>query len=118
MINLHKHGKVWGSTQQIFFKNNVEMHRLEAKKGGYCSKHCHEHKYNLFYVESGLLKVTIWKNDYDLIDVTTLNPGDATAIPPGEYHMFEALEDTICYEIYWVDLSESDIVRENHGGTY
>jgi hypothetical protein len=30
--------------------------------------------------------------------------------------MFESLEDSVVYEIYWVSLNENDIVRENHGG--
>ena len=28
-------GKVWGQTQPLFLKNNVEIHRIEAKQGGY-----------------------------------------------------------------------------------
>jgi quercetin dioxygenase-like cupin family protein len=116
-MNLHKQGKVWGSTQPLFNKNNVEIHRIETKKGGYCSKHMHEFKHNCFFVESGKLKITAWKNDYDLVDVTILIAGEATTVPPREYHTFECLEDCVCYEIYWVEISTSDIVRENHGGT-
>tara|TARA_Y100000361_G_C10912254_1_gene214593 strand:- start:101 stop:463 length:363 start_codon:yes stop_codon:yes gene_type:complete len=116
-MNLHKQGKVWGVTQPLFNKNNVEIHRIETKKGGFCSKHKHQFKHNCFYVESGKLKVTAWKNDYDLVDVTILNTGEATTVPPQEYHIFEALEDSICYEIYWVEINKNDIVRENHGGS-
>ena len=36
-------GKIWGKTQALFNKNNVQIHRIETKKGGYCSKHKHEH---------------------------------------------------------------------------
>ena len=109
-------GKVWGSTKPLFCKNNVEIHRIETNKGGFCSKHLHKHKYNLFYIESGKLKITAWKNDYDLIDETIISAGEATCVPPGEYHTFEALEDTTAYEIYWVELSSKDIERENCGG--
>lgn len=109
-------GKVWGNTSPLFCKNNVEIHRIEAKKGGFCSKHKHEYKYNAFYIESGKLKITSWKNDYDLIDKTVISTGQITTCPPQEYHMFEALEDTVAYEIYWVELNEKDIVRENCGG--
>ena len=107
-------GKVWGKTQPIFLKNNVEIHRIEAKKGGYCSKHKHEYKYNAFLVEEGKLKITTWKNDYDLVDETIV---ENTTCKPQEYHKFEVLEDTVAFEIYWVELSEKDIVRENCGGT-
>ena len=44
-MNLHKQGKVWGQTQPLFNKNNVEIHRIETNKGGYCSKHKHEFKH-------------------------------------------------------------------------
>tara|TARA_B100000959_G_C14926859_1_gene601869 strand:- start:406 stop:750 length:345 start_codon:yes stop_codon:yes gene_type:complete len=110
-------GKVWGNTQPLFCKNNVEIHRIETREGGYCSKHKHEHKYNAFYVESGKLKITAWKNDYDLVDETIVSTNQITTCPPQEYHMFEALEDTVAYEIYWVELSENDIQRENCGGS-
>ena len=109
-------GKVWGTTQPIFLKNNVEIHRIETNKGGYCSKNKHEHKYNAFLVEKGKLKITTWKNDYDLVDVTIVEAGQITTCTPQEYHMFEALEDSVAYEIYWVEILERDIVRENHGG--
>ena len=115
-MNLHKQGKIWGSTQPLFNKNNVEIHRIETKKGGYCSKHKHTYKYNCFYMESGEIKITAW-NDYDLVDVTLLKAGEATTVPPGEYHMFECVKAAVCYEIYWVEISSTDIVRENHGGS-
>ena len=110
-------GKVWGNTKPLFLKNNVEIHRIEATAGGYCSKHCHEHKYNLFFVERGKLKITVWKNDYDLVDETIISSGESTVVPPKEYHTFEALEDAVAYEIYWVELLEKDINRENCGGS-
>ena len=39
-----------------------------------------------------------------------------SVVKPGEYHKFEALEDTIAYEIYWIELNPDDIVRETCGG--
>ena len=110
-------GKVWGNTRPLFFKNKVEIHRIEAKDCGFCSKHCHEYKHNLFFVESGKLQVTVWKNDYNLIDDTIISAGEATTVPPKEYHSFMALEDTVAFEIYWVELLEKDILREDCGGT-
>ena len=109
-------GKVWGLTQEIIKNSNFELHRIEAKKGGYSSKHMHVHKINAFYVEKGKMKITIYETDYDLVDETIIGPGDLSVVKPGKYHMFEALEDTICYEVYWVDLNHNDIKRENVGG--
>jgi quercetin dioxygenase-like cupin family protein len=109
-------GKIWGQTQCLFFKNNVEIHRIEIKKDGFCSKHKHEHKYNAFFVEKGKIKIKIWKNNYDLVDETIISTGQITTVEPGEYHLFEALEESIVYEIYWVELLQNDIKRENIGG--
>ena len=109
-------GKVWGETVEIFHGNNVEVHRIYVKKDGFCSKHYHASKFNSFYIERGSLKVRIWKKDYDLVDETTLTAGQMTTVKPGEYHLFRALEDTVAYEIYWVELRQDDIVREDVGG--
>tara|TARA_Y100001937_G_scaffold60088_1_gene82379 strand:+ start:809 stop:1159 length:351 start_codon:yes stop_codon:yes gene_type:complete len=109
-------GKVWGKTQEVFNNPNFEIHRIEAKQGGFCSKHQHKHKYNAFFIEKGKLKITVYETDYDLIDETTVSAGELTTVKPGVYHRFEAIEDTICYEIYWVELSHDDIQREDTGG--
>lgn len=111
-------GKVWGKTSPIFFKNNVEMHRIEGKKGGHCSKHRHHTKYNMFFIESGKLQVEIHK-DYGsevLKDITVLGPGEATTVAPGDWHRFRVLEDCVAFEIYWVELEAADIDREDVGG--
>jgi quercetin dioxygenase-like cupin family protein len=109
------YGKVWGTTECIFDKNNVSIHRIEIKKGGVCSKHYHEHKYNTFFVEDGKLKISIWQTDYDLVDETILTSGDSTNIQPKLIHQFLALEDTIAYEIYYTTLEDKDIIRLNTG---
>jgi mannose-6-phosphate isomerase-like protein (cupin superfamily) len=111
-------GKIWGSTTPLFCKNNVEIHRIEGKKGGFCSWHCHRSKYNRFLIESGRLKITISK-DYGsgvLEDETIIGPGQQTTVAPGEYHKFEVLEDCVAFEIYWVELDPGDIERETVGG--
>lgn len=110
------HGKIWGLTSELFRNNSVEIHRIEGKKGFKCSKHKHIHKYNMFYVESGILKIRIWKNAYDLVDTTIVNPQQSTVVKPGEFHRFEVLQDCVAFEIYWVVLDADDIVRQDHGG--
>ena len=67
-------------------------------------------------IEKGKLKITIHETEYDLIDETIVSTGDLTIVKPGKFHEFEALENTIAYEIYWVELSHDDIERENVGG--
>lgn len=111
-------GKVWGNTKPLFNKNNVELHAISINKGGFCSKHKHISKFNRFVVSKGKLKITIWKHYANkfLEDVTILNPGEECTVSPGDWHMFEALENTEALEIYWVELRDTDIERENIGG--
>lgn len=109
-------GKVWGLTELIHANGVLEFHRIEAKKGGFCSKHLHDFKWNGFFVESGKLKIKVWQQDYDLVDETILEAGDFTQVRPGLYHSFEALEDCICFELYWAEFNHNDITRESVGG--
>ena len=71
-------GKVWGTTKLIEANGALEFHRIEMDRGGVCSKHLHEFKWNGFYVESGTMLVRVWQKDYDLVDETILNAGDYT----------------------------------------
>ncbi len=70
----------------------------------------------MFYVERGSLAVVIEKNDYQLIDKTILVANQSIIIKPGEYHYFEVLEDdTLAFEIYWVEIDPDDIQRKDVG---
>jgi len=69
----------------------------------------------MFYVISGRLKITIWR-DKHMKDVTILKEGQTSAIPPGFWHCFEALEDSEVIEIYQVLLHDPDIERRTQGG--
>lgn len=109
-------GKVWGKSQEIFKNSNFEVHNISICKGGYCSKHKHVFKYNLFFVTFGKLKIKIWKNDYKLCDETILKEGEKTIVSPAEYHQFEALEDTKALEIYYIESIQKDIIRKSKGG--
>ena len=106
--------KIWGSTCKLFDRNNVEVHRIQVKDGGFCSKHWHKYKFNLFYVESGRLWIRQWLANGDSSDIA-LVPGESLTVRPGVLHRFEALEDTVAYEIYWAELDD-DIYRESQGG--
>ena len=86
-----KAGKIWGETELILSNNSLEFHRIDYKKGGVCSKHLHEWKWNGFYVMSGQMK------------------------KPGLYHSFEGMEDGVAFELYWANFSVHDIKRESVG---
>ena len=81
-------GKVWGQTELLEANCALEFHRIFMNKGGVCSKHMHEFKWNGFYVESGIMKISVWQKDYDLIDETILYEGDYTKVKPVLYNKF------------------------------
>lgn len=108
-------GKVWGNTELVEANGVLEFHRIEIKRGGVCSKHKHKYKWNGFFVEKGSLLIRVWKNNYDLIDETILGDGMYTKVSPGEYHQFEALDDTVAFELYWAEFNHVDIERESVG---
>jgi len=110
--------KVWGRTTLIFRTANVEVHYLEIKAGGYCSKHRHvKGKSNLFHIISGRLVVRVWDATGEkLIDSTVLDPGQITVVAPLLWHQFEAVKPTRCYEIYETRVDPGDIERVSEGG--
>jgi len=108
-------GKTWGRTAELFSRNNVELHRIEVLRGGYCSKHKHARKFNLFHVESGALEITVWQPD-GTADRTKIVAGQSCTVPPGAYHRFEAVTDAVALEVYWMELDPGDIVRADPGG--
>lgn len=112
---MNKEGKIWGFTSKIFEHNNVSVHRLFIKNNSGSSKHFHKIKYNFFYVESGEIEISIWQNDYNLVDKTILKSGESITIKPGLYHSFHGLLDSIVYEIYYSKIDDNDIFRENCG---
>jgi len=111
-------GKIWGSTCCLMIKNNVEIHRIKVNKGGFCSEHKHEHKWNAFFVETGCLEITIYRHDAGKMieDKTILRAGSSTYVEPGLNHKFCAIESTVAFEAYWTELSQTDIIRRNVGG--
>jgi len=111
-------GKIWGNTHDVFARNDVSVKLVHLDKGKRCSKHRHLHKHNLFYLVSGIMRIKVWKKDYDLCDETVLYPDQVCVVPPGEFHLFEALQDCVALEVYYVVLNEGDIERETVGGSF
>jgi len=111
-----KQGKIWGETQELLNTPLIEVHHIFINEGFACSMHKHEHKWNMFYVIDGELAIEVEKNDYDLVDVTELGPGEWCSVPPGEYHRFRSITDVEALEIYYLEPLTKDIVRKNVGG--
>ena len=114
---MNKQGKFWGNTISLFNKNNVEVHRIEGRKSGYSSEHRHIAKFNMFYVDGGVITLKVWKDPSGKVDETMLRKGEMSIVSPGYYHQFMVMEDCVVYEIYWVELDEKDIERRNSGGS-
>lgn len=110
-------GKVWGQTKLLINTPLVEVHELAILPNRECSLHCHQFKWNAFYVFSGKLQIVVEKNDYKLTDVTTLSVGGFTTVKPGEYHKFVSLDDyVVALEIYYPEPLREDIIRKSVGG--
>lgn len=105
-----KEDKLWGVSEEIA----SNFFRISVEKGGFSSMHYHLKKYNLFYVESGHLRIE-FKDRVSQI----LTSKDKLIIPPGVWHRFQALTEVVAYELYWETPDQStkeDIIREDQGG--
>ena len=110
-------GKIWGKSETLLKTPIIEIHKLSINPNSYCSLHKHNFKWNAFIVVSGTLYISVHKNDYDLVDVTTLEKDQITTIPPGEFHKFHTLNSQVeCFEIYYPELLSEDIIRKTVGG--
>ena len=107
-------GKVWGKIQHVLSTGFFEIKRLKIKNGGFCSKHKHSFKFNGFFIESGELEITTWKDG--LKQIVVLSSGDFLEIEPCVSHKFFALSEVVCYEMYWTQLINNDIERFDEGG--
>jgi mannose-6-phosphate isomerase-like protein (cupin superfamily) len=110
-------GKIWGNTTLLLMTPFVELHRLFILPNRECSLHCHQFKWNAFWVLSGVLSIEVHKNDYQLVDVTSLSPGDFTTVKPGEYHKFISHGAPVeAFELYYPEPLSEDIIRKSVGG--
>lgn len=114
-----KVGKIWGNTQNLLTTPLFEIHKIYIKPNSNCSLHIHQNKYNFFYVIKGKLFIEVHKNDYDLVDITSLNENEYTSVQPNEYHkFFTEDEEVIALEIYYPPgINPLDIVRKDHGSS-
>jgi quercetin dioxygenase-like cupin family protein len=112
--------KIWGETKLIFGNAQCEVHELQIKEGGYCSRHRH-HKWNLFYVLDGELIVELFaEEDGRVTDAPSLDrvlfAGDVFQVAPGQWHRFRADADSRVLEVYWANVEPNDIERLDEGG--
>lgn len=103
--------KGWGYEDWIVNKEQYCGKLLFFKKGKKCSLHYHKLKDEVFYIQSGKVKV-FWTDDLEhalklgqmsvlvgnSLQETILEKGDNFHIPPGRVHQMLALEDTELFE--------------------
>lgn len=109
--------KVWGWTECILNTGVVQVHRITGIKGGYCSRHYHTSKHNLFFLISGRMQVETWEDG--VIRVFDMHPGDICSVAPPVLHRFRASEDMVAVEIYFTqdgEVNPEDIMRMDQGG--
>ena len=91
--------KGWGFEKWIVNKKEYCGKLLYFVKGKRCSWHYHELKDEVFYVQSGKIKV-LYSGDDDLQKATSkvLEKGDSFHVYRGLRHQMIALEDTELFE--------------------
>jgi quercetin dioxygenase-like cupin family protein len=88
---IHREKKVWGEEHWIVNKEYCGK-KLILKKDRRCSMHSHNKKDEVFYLQSGKVKMELKGTDH------ILNPGDIVHIPPQTPHRFTGLKDSEIFE--------------------
>lgn len=91
--------KAWGHEKWIVNKPEYCGKLLSINSGHCTSWHFHKLKDEVFYLQSGKLKVLYSDGtDIELANEITLNPGDAFHVYKGLKHRIIALEDSELFE--------------------
>ena len=103
--------KVWGYKERLLETATTVVDILTLKKGGFCSWHYHDFKYNLFVVLEG--KIQIEEDNYTKL----LCKGEYYAVSPKLNHRFVAKEKAKIMEVMYTNpVLEKDIIRLRQGG--
>jgi mannose-6-phosphate isomerase-like protein (cupin superfamily) len=103
--------KPWGTTTLIFDSQNLHIYSAIINKNGASSRHYHKYKNNIFYVQRGMVSITLWSEN--TTETKFLNEGDIIDIPKGQWHQFFANEESIVLEVYYSRIDHEDIIRSN-----
>ncbi len=91
--------KGWGHELWIINKQEYCGKLLFFKKGKMCSWHHHKIKDEVFYLQSGLMRVKFsYGDDIEQADEIMLEPGQNFYVPTGLRHRMIALEDSELFE--------------------
>ena len=115
MHNQNKIVKVWGFKYRLLETATTVVDVLTLKKGGFCSWHYHDFKYNMFIVLEG--KVNIVRDTKEGVKTKTLRKGESYAVAPKIQHQFVAKEKAKIMEVMYTNpVLEDDIIRLRQGG--
>jgi mannose-6-phosphate isomerase-like protein (cupin superfamily) len=104
---MNKFGKIWGFTSNIFINDAFSIDRIEINAEQSCSKHYHQYKYNMFFVEKGSILVHRWENNIQT--TSRLDAHESITIEPNIYHQFYAL---VSHDIHLVEIESLGNVHE------
>lgn len=121
MFNPYMEEKIWGRALHVFASTHAAVSCLEVREGFQCSRHYHQHRVNLFAVQSGVVVIETWFGDD--VDIKILNPGDTCAVGSGVLHRFRVLQSGKMTEVYWPDhqgemVQSDDIIRLDTGSAF
>ena len=110
----------WGTWQRLWVDDIAELRVLEIQKGGYSSPHCHRTKRNVFCVAKGRLNLRLWVGE-EKVMVLPCGPKSQPQVVASEVmHQFEALEDSVVYELSIADagigMDPDEIERHGESG--
>lgn len=109
--------KIWGKTRCLVDNSFYSEHELHLETGGICSCHYHQHRANLFCVESGIVKI-VWAFAWGMSS-KILTPGNTHVVPSLVTHQFQCIKQGTMKEVYFPDrggvVSNSDIIRLTQG---
>lgn len=102
--------KKWGYEDWIW-NGRYCGKKLFVEKGKECSFHYHKIKDEVMYVEQGKILLTYgWDEDVKSASQLTLTPDMAFHIPPGMWHKFYGMEESMVFE-FSTHHSDKDVVR-------
>ena len=102
--------KGWGHEKWIVNCEEYCGKILFITKGKQCSWHHHNQKDEVFYVQSGKIRILYgWEDELDLASVAVLERGDKFHVPTGMRHRMYALEDTELFEFSTEHFDEDSI---------
>lgn len=107
--------KGWGFEKWIVNCEQYCGKILYIVKGKKCSWHYHNKKDEVFYVQSGKIRLEYgWSDDKSLGSIVILERGDKFHVPVGMRHQMYGLEDTELFE-FSTEHFDSDSIRVTQG---